>query len=555
MITNTATSSSDSFIEREVRNGCREEEIKDQHQLTTGLAKQYLKTRFTTLFPSKAVLRENWNKYPWNPFPALVHLNARQVQYFVVGFLAWTWDALDFFAVSLNLTEIAEDLHTPIKDVTHAITLVLLLRVVGAILFGYLGDRFGRKLPYCLSMFLIIVVQIGTGFVKNFPAFLGCRALFGVVMGSIFGVASATALENAPEESKSILSGIFQEGYALGYLLGVIFKRAIVDNSPYGWRSFFWFSAGPPALFIVWRLLLPESEAFLKRQVPTSESSGAKRAEPPSSRFWRNAKLALKRQWMTLIYMVILMAMFNFSSHGSQDLFPTMLSKQYGYSEDASTVTNAVANIGALVGGILVAHVSSFIGRRCAIVLCCVGGGAFLYPWGFLSNPRQLNPSVFFLQFFVQGAWGVVPIHLTELSPVEFRTFVIGVAYQLGNMISSASSTIEASIGERFPIEGKEGVYDYGKVMCIFMGSVFAALLITTVLGPENKGGEIVIDEERVYESNLVARNEFYDLERAASIETSQSAFKPVLEHVADIGAYNNSGDDSPKPGSNHNAK
>ncbi|SCU88406.1 LANO_0D02014g1_1 [Lachancea nothofagi CBS 11611] len=546
MLTTNAVSTSDSFIEREINQSYNKERPRPQHELSLDEVREYFKSRFTTLFPTKRILKENWAKYPWNPFPALGHMNARQVQFFLVGFLAWTWDALDFFAVSLNIPEIAEDLGKPIKDVTHAITLVLLLRVVGAVIFGYLGDRFGRKMPYCLSMFLIIVVQIGTGFVKSFPAFLGCRALFGVIMGSIFGVASATALENAPEESKSILSGIFQEGYALGYLLGVIFKRAIVDNSPYGWRSFFWFSAGPPALFIVWRLLLPESDAYVRRKLDASEKNTQITRKSESSRFWKNVKLALIQHWITLIYLVILMAMFNFSSHGSQDLFPTMLTQQYSYSEDASTVTNAVANIGALVGGIIVAHISSFIGRRCAIVLCCLGGGALLYPWGFTASPQGLNPAVFFLQFFVQGAWGVVPIHLTELSPVEFRAFVTGVAYQMGNMISSASSTIEASIGERFPIEGKEGAYDYGKVMCIFMGCVFAGLLITTVLGPENKGGEVVVDEHVLGARGSMENNDGYDLERRGSIETCRSEYKPVFEYVADVDAENISNDRSP---------
>ncbi|CEP62922.1 monocarboxylate/H+ symporter LALA0_S06e07008g [Lachancea lanzarotensis] len=541
-----AIASSDSFIEREVKNSFKTPRPKAQHDVTWIQVKKYLKTRLTTLFPTKTELKDNYRKYPLNPFPALACMNAQQTQFFVVGLLAWTWDALDFFAVSLNMSGIAKDLDKPIKDVTHAITLVLLLRVIGAVIFGYLGDRFGRKLPYCISMALIIVIQIATGFVKTFPAFLGCRALFGIVMGSIYGVASATSLENAPEEAKSILSGIFQEGYALGYLLGVVFKRAIVDNSPHGWRAFFWFSAGPPVLFIVWRLLLPESQEFAKRKALTSANepnADQVHSSPKSTdRFWSNAKAAIIHHWITMVYLVILMAMFNFSSHGSQDLFPTMLTNQYDYSENASTVTNSVANIGALVGGIIVAHASSFIGRRCAIFLCCIGGGALLYPWGFVSSPRGLNPAVFFLQFFVQGAWGVVPIHLTELSPVEFRAFVTGVAYQMGNMISSASSTIEATIGERFPIEGKEDAFEYGKVMCIFMGCVFAGLLVTTVLGPENKGGQVVVDEQVLHSRGSLEnrQDDLHHFRHRGSLDSSHSAFKPTVEYIARVDAPSN---------------
>lgn len=500
---------------------------KPQHHFTRAEFSHYFKTRFTNLFPTKKSIRESTEIYPVNPFPALRLLNWRQTQFFLVGFLAWTWDALDFFAVSLNMSSIAKDLDKSVKDISHAITLVLLLRVIGALIFGYLGDRYGRKIPYCISMLLICIIQIGTGFVKSFPAFLGCRAVFGIVMGSVFGIASATSLENAPEESKSILSGIFQEGYAFGYLLGVVFQRAIVDNSSHGWRAMFWFSSGPPILFIAWRLLLPESEAYTRRKAEEKRVTNGTKSE--SSTFWRNAKIAIVQHWITLVYLVILMAMFNFSSHGSQDLFPTMLTNQYSYSHDASTVTNSLANLGAIAGGIIVAHSSSFIGRRFAIIMCCIGGGAMLYPWGFISNPSGLNAAVFFLQFFVQGAWGIVPIHLTELAPVEFRTFVTGVAYQLGNMISSASSTIEATIGERFPIEGKENTYDYGKVMCIFMGCVFAGLLVTALLGPENRGGEIVLNPEISENRGSIERRGADDVEWSGGLDNME--FKPEVQY------------------------
>ncbi|CAG98245.1 uncharacterized protein KLLA0_F10043g [Kluyveromyces lactis] len=499
--------------------------LKPQSRITWSDAKKYLATRIPTLFPTKASIREARKEYPINPFPALRSMNWLQTQYFIVGFLAWTWDALDFFAVSLNMTNLAKDLDRPVKDISHAITLVLLLRVIGALIFGYLGDRYGRKYSFVLTMALIIVIQIGTGFVNSFSAFLGCRAIFGIIMGSVFGVASATALENAPNKAKSILSGIFQEGYAFGYLLGVVFQRAIVDNSPHGWRAIFWFSAGPPVLFIAWRLMLPESQHYVERvRLEKLENDG-------KSQFWKNAKLACSQYWLSMIYLVLLMAGFNFSSHGSQDLFPTMLTSQYQFSADASTVTNSVANLGAIAGGIIVAHASSFFGRRFSIIVCCIGGGAMLYPWGFVANKSGINASVFFLQFFVQGAWGIVPIHLTELAPTEFRALITGVAYQLGNMISSASSTIEASIGERFPLEGREDAYDYGKVMCIFMGCVFAYLLIVTVLGPENKGGELRLSTTGTEQDDEESQNNISFEEIVAAGPVSDLNFKQEIQH------------------------
>lgn len=493
---------------------------KPQHHLTREEIRTYFKTRFTTLLPTRASIRESRKQYPLNPFPALGLMNWQQTQFFLVGLCAWTWDALDFFSVSLNMTAIAEDLNTTVKDISHAITLVLLLRVVGAVIFGYAGDRFGRKYPYCITMALIIVVQLAQGFVKSYSAFLGVRAIFGVIMGSVYGVASATALENAPVEARSILSGIFQQGYALGYLLGVVFVRAIVDNSSHGWRALFWFSAGPPVLFIVWRLLLPESPSYVR--LKEEQKRSAERTNNGKSLFWQNARLAVRCHWITMVYLVILMAMFNFSSHGTQDLFPTMLTKQYDYSDDASTVTNSVANLGAIAGGIIVAHSSSFIGRRFAIVVCIIIAGALLYPWGFVSDKSGLNAAVFFLQFCIQGLWGCCPIYLMEMCPMEFRAFLTGVAYQMGNMISSASSTIEATMGEKFPVEGKpEGVYDYGKVMAIFMGAVLGVFLIVITLGPENKGGEIILNDdvtssrgslERIRSEDLEA-NQFMDID------------------------------------------
>lgn len=312
-------------------------------------------------------------------------------------------------------------------------------------------------------------------------------------MGAVFGIASATALEGAPKRARSVLSGIFQQGYALGYLLVVVFNRAITDNTKKEWRALFWFSSGPPVLFVFWRLLLPETDEFLQQQVHLRENN--------KSQFFKDAGHALKEHWLKLIYLVILMSGFNFSSHGSQDLYPTLLTNQLDYGKDRSTVTNSVANLGAIAGGIIMGHFSGFIGRRLIVVIGCICGGAMIYPWAFTKG-SGINAGAFWLQFFVQGNWAVVPIHLTELSPPEFKAFVTGVSYQLGNLASSASSTIESTIGERFPLyddngNKREGVYDYSKVMAIFMGCVFAFLLVVMLLGPENRNGNInyVMDE------------------------------------------------------------
>ena len=260
---------------------------------------------------------------------------------------------------------------------------------------------------------------------------------------------------------------MLQQGYAFGYLLATVFARAFVDTVGHGWRPLFWFGAGPPVLIILFRLCLPETQAYQERKRIREEEPNA------AKMFVQEGKHALKKHWILLVYMVLLMAGFNFMSHGSQDLYPTMLSNQYNFSANRVTVTQVVANLGAMTGGTLVGYSSSIFGRRISIIVMCVIGGALLYPYTFTSS-NAVIAAAFFQQFCVQGAWGVIPIHLMELSPGSFRTFVVGTSYQLGNLVSSASSTIEATIGERFPLppKGKVARYQYGLVICIFIGCV-----------------------------------------------------------------------------------
>jgi len=496
--------------------------------ITPSTIKNYFITRFTTLIPTREELR--LEKEGINPFPALRCMKWRQWQFFIVGFLAWTWDAFDFFAVSLNVSAIAQDLNKTVSEVSWAITLVLMLRTVGAIIFGLLGDRFGRKYPFCINLICLTALQIGCGFIKTFEQFLAVRALFGIAMGAVFGLASATALEGAPVRARSVLSGIFQQGYAFGYLLVVVFNRAITDNSSLGWRAIFFFSSGPPILFVVWRLMLPETDEFLQQKL---------HLESKKAQFFKDGWVAIKENWLKLIYLVILMSGFNFSSHGSQDLYPTLLTKQLNFDENASTVTNSVANLGAIAGGIIMGHFSGFIGRRLIVVIGCICGGAMIYPWAFLKD-SGINAGAFWLQFFVQGNWAVVPIHLSELSPPEFKAFVTGVSYQLGNLASSASSTIESTIGERFPLydsngQPREGVYDYAKVMAIFMGCVFAFLMIVMLLGPENRNGNInyVMDEDEQNElaeqGKIVRPTHYEDVEMLGTSSANEE--KPTTNH------------------------
>ncbi|PLN79285.1 sugar transporter family protein [Aspergillus taichungensis] len=437
---------------------------------------RYLVTRVPTLVPPM-------NSVP-NPLGSLALLNTQQWLFFSVAFFAWSWDAFDFFTVSLTTSELAKEFGKEISDITWGITLVLMLRSVGAITFGIAADRWGRKWPFIVNNLLFIVLELGTGFCQTYKQFLACRALFGIAMGGLYGNAAATALEDCPMEARGIISGLLQQGYAFGYLLATAFARALVDTTPHGWRPLYWFGACPPVLIIAFRLCLPETNTFRQRQATREDLQGG-----VTSTFLSEGKVALKRHWLILLYLILLMTGFNFMSHGSQDLYPTMLENQYNFSKDAVTVTQVVANLGALTGGTLIGWSSQIFGRRFSIIVISIVGGALLYPYTFVSSKR-IMAAAFFEQFCVQGTWGVIPIHLMELSPGSIRTFAVGTAYQLGNLVSSASTTIEATIGERYPLPSTDGEkhYEYGRVICILMGAVYAYTILVTFLGPERLG-------------------------------------------------------------------
>ena len=445
--------------------------------------KHYMITRFTDLFPTKQSMQAK--RHLLNPLPGLRMIGFRQWLMILSAFLAWSWDAYDFFSISLNASQLAEDFDKTVKDITWGITVVLMLRSVGGFFFGYLGDKYGRKWPLIANLLCVCVLEIGTGFIKNYQQFLGVRAVFGIMLGGVYGNAAATALDDCPAEAKGFISGFLQQGYAFGYLLAVVFKRAIADNAKQKWRAMFWFGAGVCFLITCFRASLPETKLFLKQK--EIERYNIEHGIYQKT-FKEKAKASLKVYWLMIIYMVLLMAGFNFMSHGSQDLYPTLLTVRYNFSDNATTVTNCVANLGAITGGILIGHFSNFTGRRLAIIGCCICGGALIYPWAFIDN-ANINAGAFWLQFFVQGSWGVVPVYLSEMAPPDFRAFVVGIAYQLGNLASSASSTIETTIGEDFPMTSPNGqpIYDYAKVMAIFVGCVFAYVLLVTLFGPEPK--------------------------------------------------------------------
>ncbi|KAM5370041.1 hypothetical protein ACJZ2D_008724 [Fusarium nematophilum] len=451
---------------------------------------QYLATRFVTLKPRMDRVA--------NPIEALRLVNRQQWLFFWCAWVGWVWDAFDFFTVGLTVTQLAKQFGKTNSQITWGITLVLMFRSVGSVIFGIWSDRWGRKWPFIFNNVLFIILELGTGFCNTYPQFLACRALFGIAMGGLYGNALATALEDLPDQSRGVMSGLFQAGYPMGYLLCTAFARALVDTTSHGWRPLFWFGAVPPVFIILFRLWLPETRLYQEREV------ARKSASAKTSGFIHEARLAVKHHWLVLAYLVLLLTGFNFMAHGAQDFYPTMLINQFQFSPDQVTITQVVANFGAITGGVTVGYLSEVFGRRLVIMVACIGGAAMLYPYTYVST-LAVAASAFFLQFFVQGAFGVIPTHLLELSPGSIRTFVVGTAYQLGNLASSPASTIQASVGEKYyplaPTAAGVKRYDYGLVICAFLGACFGFVFIVTLIGPENKGGRLDIVSEAVTES------------------------------------------------------
>lgn len=444
-----------------------------------------------------------------NPITLLRLLGPRQWAFFLVSLAAWTWDAFDFFTVSLTLTDIAKDLSTKEHVVTttaasFGITLALMTRSVGATIFGLLSDRYGRKWPFVANVVLYSIVELCTGFVKTFHQFLAVRAIFGIFMGGIYGACAATALEDAPAAARGLLSGLLQQGYAMGNLLAAAFYLAIVPNSTHTWRGLMWFGAGPALLIAAWRAWLPETDAYKQKRAAqhAAMAAGLETGDSIGKQFIKQAGPALRTHWMTLIYLVLMMSGFNFLSHGSQDLYPSLLKLEKGFTPIEVTRTTVVASFGAILGGTLCGWLSDVVGRRLTIISICCLGAALIYPWAYTTG-KPIMAAAFAEQFCVQGAWGVVPIHLMELAPPNYRALVVGLSYQLGNLASSASSTIEAKIGATFPLPdlvvmGKHTKrYNYGKVMAIFLGCVYVYLIFIILIGPSNQGANLnALDEE-----------------------------------------------------------
>lgn len=394
--------------------------------------------------------------------------NARNA--LLAGFLGWTLDAFDFFILTYLLTTIGAEFHRSVQVMAWTIAASLFTRPVGAFIFGLMADRYGRRLPLMIDVLFYSVVEVLSGFAPNFTVFLILRLLYGIGMGGEWGVGASLAMESVPAKWRGILSGVLQEGYALGNLLAAVAFWTIFPH--WGWRAMFFIGGLPALLTLFIRARVKESDAW--------------RAHAVARKSWSAYFRDVAANWKRFLYLVVFMAMMNFMSHGTQDLYPTFLQHDLHFGTRATAIISVISMIGAIAGGIVVGLYSDRTGRRRAMIIAMLLGVALIPLWVFA--PRLIPISTvegqialvsigaLLMQFMVQGAWGVVPAHINELSPGALRGFFPGFAYQIGVLTAAGSAPIEALFGRHFTLAQSMGM---------FAAIVFVFGAIVTAAGPE----------------------------------------------------------------------
>ncbi len=381
----------------------------------------------------------------------------------IAAYLGWTLDAFDFFLMVFVLKDIAAEFNTKIPAVAFAITLTLAARPIGALIFGRLADHFGRRPTLMINIACYSLLELASGFAPSLAALLVLRTLFGVAMGGEWGVGSALTMETVPPRARGAVSGLLQAGYPSGYLLASVVFGLLY---PYiGWRGMFMIGVLPALLVLYVRAKVPESPAWKQME---------KRARP-------GLVATLKQNWKLSIYAVVLMTAFNFFSHGTQDLYPTFLREQHHFDPHTVSWITIVLNIGAIVGGLTFGWLSERIGRRRAIFIAAMIALPVLPLWAFSTGALALAAGAVLMQISVQGAWGVIPVHLNEISPDEIRATFPGFVYQLGNLLASGNATLQA----QFAVDHGN---NYGMALATVAGIVAVLICVFIVFSRERRG-------------------------------------------------------------------
>jgi SHS family lactate transporter-like MFS transporter len=397
-------------------------------------------------------------------------LSGPQFHVVLAAYLGWTLDAFDFFIMAFVLREVAASFGTPISSAAFAITLTLACRAIGAVLFGRIADRFGRRPTLMINVLCYSLLEFFSGLAPTLTVFLVLRALYGVAMGGEWGVGASLTMESIPAKWRGPVSGLLQAGYPSGYILASLLYLALPVLT---WRGMFMVGVVPALLVLYIRRNVPESPDWLAR---TQEER-------------KVGIMAVLRQHAGLVvFAAAVMMAFNFFSHGSQDLYPSQfLGTEHKLPPSTISVITIVGNVGAMIGGLAFGTLSQRIGRKWAIVIAALLALPVLRIWAFSSTPVMLGLGAFLMQICVQGAWGVVPVYLNELSPATIRGTFPGLVYQLGNFLASANANIQVWLAGEF--DGS-----YGMALAIVIGIVAVAIAVLVALGREPKGAHMGAD-------------------------------------------------------------
>jgi MFS transporter, SHS family, lactate transporter len=395
-------------------------------------------------------------------------LDRDQRNAFVAAWLGWAMDAFDYFLLVFVITDVADTFGTTKTHVAVATTLTLAARPVGAAIFGYAADKMGRRPVLLACVLFYSTVGFLTAFSTSLTMLLVLRALYGIGMGGEWGLGASLAMEKIPAEKRGFWSGVLQQGYPVGYLFAAIAFFLVEPIA--GWRGLFVCAALPALLALFIRMRVEESQAW------QATREHQKQTKVGFRQVLLNPVVARR-----FFYLVLLMAAFNFMSHGSQDYVPTFLEDTFGAGHTATVLVAITYNIGAILGGAYFGALSQGFGRKKTIILCAVFGLLVVPLFALAPTIALFAAAAFVLQVFVQGAWGVIPAHLTELSPDEIRGFYPGVTYQLGNLLAAVNLPLQTSLAE-----SHSGRY----ALFVVMVPVFLAVIVLTALGKEARGIE-----------------------------------------------------------------
>jgi MFS transporter, SHS family, lactate transporter len=381
------------------------------------------------------------------------------------SFLGWTLDAFDFFVLVFLVDTLAKAFQVSTGKIILTITATLAMRPVGALLFGLLADRYGRRKPMMANVVFFSICELLCGFAPNYTVFLILRAIYGIGLGGEWGVGASLAMESAPKKWRGALSGVIQSGYPMGYLLAAVAARFVLPV--WGWRAMFWVGGIPALLAFYIRYQVKESEAWKQHRVPTVKA----------------ILQTASGHWKLFAYLVVLMTLMMFLSHGTQDLYPHFLKDMHGFAGATISYVAILYNVVAVIGSFTFGLLSERVGRRWTILLALALSLAVIPAWAFGGTLVVLVAGACLMQAGVQGAWGIIPAHLNELSPDAVRGLMPGFAYQLGILIAAPTNNIEYALRDRFGYAWALAGFEI--VNIIFLGTVVA-------LGKEYKGKSFV---------------------------------------------------------------